>query len=298
MTTAVKIAVTGGAGQIAYALLFRAASGALLGPEQPISLSLLEIPPALPALDGVEMELRDCAMSPVADIVKTDNPETAFADADIVFLVGARPRGSGMERKDLLQANASIFSEQGKALNRAAKKTVKIIVVGNPANTNCLIARANAPDLPDSAFSAMTRLDHNRAVAQLASRAQVAVDQVRRVVVWGNHSATQYPDIHHASIAGRPALQVVGEEWYRNEMIPAVQQRGHQGARRVLGRLGRLGRAGPHVRMGLRILPRQLHQRGPRLRRGIRRGSRAGLLLSRPLPRRRQGEHCGGAGNE
>ena len=168
MTTPVKIAVSGSAGQIAYALLFRIASGALLGPKQPVSLSLLETPAGLPALDGVEMELRDCAFPPLAEVVKTDSPQAAFADADIVFLVGARPRGPGMERKDLLQANASIFSGQGKALNSAAKKSAKILVVGNPANTNCLIARANAPDLPDSAFAAMTRLDHNRAAEQLA----------------------------------------------------------------------------------------------------------------------------------
>ena len=226
MTAPVKIAVTGGAGQIAYALLFRAASGALLGPNQPVTLSLLEIPPALPALDGVEMELRDCAFPTLAGVVKTDNPETAFADADLVFLVGARPRGPGMERKDLLQANAAIFSEQGKALNAAAKKSAKILVVGNPANTNCLIARANAPDLPDAAFSAMTRLDHNRAAAQLAQKSGADISQIRRVIIWGNHSATQYPDLHHAAVGGQPALQVVGEEWFKAEMIPAVQQRG------------------------------------------------------------------------
>ena len=226
MTSPVKIAVSGGAGQIAYALLFRAASGALLGPGRPVSLAMLEIPQALPALDGLEMELRDCAFPELADIAKTDNPETAFADADIVFLVGARPRGPGMERKDLLQANAAIFSAQGKALNAAAKKSAKILVVGNPANTNCLIARANAPDLPDSAFAAMTRLDHNRAAWQVAQKAAQPVDQVKRVIIWGNHSATQYPDIHHAAVAGQPAMQAVGEEWFKSEMIPAVQQRG------------------------------------------------------------------------
>ena len=232
MTTPVKIAVSGGAGQIAYALLFRIASGALLGAKQSVSLSLLETPQALPALDGVEMELRDCAfptlptLPALAAVSKTDNPETAFADADIVFLVGAKPRGPGMERKDLLQANADIFSKQGKALNSAAKPSAKILVVGNPANTNCLIARANAPALPDSAFAAMTRLDHNRAAHQLAQKSENDIAQVRRVVIWGNHSATQYPDIHHATIAGKPALRAVGEEWYKSEMIPAVQQRG------------------------------------------------------------------------
>ena len=226
MMTSVKIAVSGSAGQIAYALLFRIASGALLGPKQPVSLSLLETPAGLPALDGVEMELRDCAFPPLAEVVKTDSPQAAFADADIVFLVGARPRGPGMERKDLLEANASIFSGQGKALNNAAKKSAKILVVGNPANTNCLIARANAPDLPDSAFAAMTRLDHNRAAEQLAQKSGQPVAQVKRVAIWGNHSATQYPDIHHATIAGKPALKTVGEEWFKSEMIPAVQQRG------------------------------------------------------------------------
>ena len=226
MTTPVKIAVSGGAGQIAYALLFRIASGALLGAKQSVSLSLLETPQALPALDGVEMELRDCAFAPLAAVSKTDSPEAAFAGADIVFLVGAKPRGPGMERKDLLQANADIFSKQGKALNSAAKPSAKILVVGNPANTNCLIARANAPALPDSAFAAMTRLDHNRAAHQLAQKSEHDISQVRRVIIWGNHSATQYPDIHHATIAGTPALQAVGEEWYKSEMIPAVQQRG------------------------------------------------------------------------
>ena len=222
----VKIAVTGGAGQIAYALVFRLASGALLGAGRPVSLALLEIPAAVPALSGVEMELRDCAFAPLVDIVKTSDPEAAFGDADFAFLVGARPRTADMERKDLMEANAGIFSVQGKALNAAAKRSVKVVVVGNPANTNCLIARANAPDLPDSAFSAMTRLDHNRAVAQLSAKADAAVAETRRVVVWGNHSATQYPDIHHATVRGKPALDVVDDSWYKSEMIPAVQQRG------------------------------------------------------------------------
>ena len=226
MTTPVKIAVSGSAGQIAYALLFRIASGALLGPDKPVSLALLEIPPALPALDGVEMELRDCAFPALHRVDKTAKPEDAFANADIVFLVGAKPRTANMERKDLLQANAAIFSEQGKALDNNAKKSAKILVVGNPANTNCLIARANAPNLPDNAFAAMTRLDHNRAVEQLARKSNRPVAQVKRAAIWGNHSATQYPDIHHAQIDGQPAMQIVGEEWFKNEMMPAVQQRG------------------------------------------------------------------------
>ncbi|MCH9757952.1 MAG: malate dehydrogenase [Proteobacteria bacterium] len=221
----INIAVTGAAGQIGYALLFRLASGALAA-NQPVSLRLLEVTPALPALDGVEMELRDCAFPLLREIIKTDDAETAFADADVVFLVGARPRGPGMERKDLLEANAAIFSAQGKALNAAAKKTVKIIAVGNPANTNCLIARANAPDLPDSAFSAMTRLDHNRAIAALADKTNNPLSAIRQVMIWGNHSATQYPDLHHASVAGAAALSLVDEAWYQNTYIPEVQQRG------------------------------------------------------------------------
>lgn len=220
----INVAVTGAGGQIGYALLFRIASGALGG--QPVSLRLLEIPQGLPALDGVEMELRDCAFPLLGDIVKTDDANTAFADADAVFLVGARPRGPGMERKDLLEANAAIFSAQGKALNAAAKKSAKIIVVGNPANTNCLIARANAPDLPDSAFSAMTRLDHNRAVAALAEKTGEPLSAIRQVMIWGNHSATQYPDLHHARVNGEAALSLVDEDWYVNTYIPQVQQRG------------------------------------------------------------------------
>ena len=226
MSKPLKIAVTGAAGQIGYALLFRIAAGGLLGARQPVSLHLLEIEAALPALAGVEMELRDCAFESLADIVKTADAEVAFSDADIVFLVGARPRGPGMERKDLLEANAAIFSVQGKALNQAAKKSVKVLAVGNPANTNCLIARSNAPDLPDTAFSAMTRLDQNRARAQLAEKSGYPVAAVSRAVIWGNHSATQYPDIHHALIDGKAALSVVDEKWYKEEMIPAVQQRG------------------------------------------------------------------------
>ena len=222
---AINVAVTGGAGQIGYALLFRIASGAL-ATGKPVSLRLLEVPPALPALDGVEMELRDCAFPLLGDIVKTDDATVAFADADVVFLVGAKPRSAGMERKDLLEANAAIFSTQGKALNAAAKKTVKVIVVGNPANTNCPIARANAPDLPDAAFSAMTRLDHNRALAALAEKTDKPLSALRQVMIWGNHSATQYPDLHHASVNGEAALPLVGTEWYESSFIPRVQQRG------------------------------------------------------------------------
>ena len=225
MSSPLKVAVTGAAGQIGYALLFRIACGGLAG-ERTVRLSLLERTEALSALDGVEMELRDCAFPQLGEINRTDRAEEAFADADVIFLVGAQPRGPGMERKDLLEANGEIFSRQGRAINAAAKRTVKVVVVGNPANTNCLIARANAPDLPDAAFSAMTRLDHNRAVAQLAEQAGVTVKEVRRVIVWGNHSSTQYPDLHHATVAGRPALEQVDFDWYEKMMIPAVQQRG------------------------------------------------------------------------
>ena len=222
----IKVAVTGAAGQIGYALLFRLAAGGLAGERHSLSLSLLEQTAALSALDGVEMELRDCAFPALGAVEKTDDAERAFADADIVFMVGARPRGPGMERKDLLEANAAIFSAQGKALNAAAKRNVKVVVVGNPANTNCLIARANAPDLPDAAFSAMTRLDHNRARAQLAEKTGAPLAAIKRVIIWGNHSSTQYPDIHHATINGDAATAKVNMSWYGDEMIPAVQQRG------------------------------------------------------------------------
>ena len=221
-----KIAVSGAAGQIGYALLFRIASGQLLGEKQPVTLSLLEIPQGLPALDGVEMELKDCAFPPLAGISKSADAQEAFGDADVIFLVGARPRGPGMERKDLLAANAEIFSAQGKAINAAAKKTVRVLVVGNPANTNCLIAQQNAPDIPPSAFTAMMRLDHNRAMSQLADKTNAAVSDIKKMIVWGNHSATQYPDISHTTINGEPALNKVDEAWYKELMIPAVQQRG------------------------------------------------------------------------
>lgn len=222
----IKIAVSGAAGQIGYALLFRAASGQLFGPNMPVFLSLLETPAASPLLDGVEMELADCAFPALAGIGKSADAETAFGDADVIFLVGAQPRKAGMERKDLLAANAKIFSAQGKAINAAAHKMTNVLVVGNPANTNCLIAQQNAPNIPPRRFSAMTRLDHNRAAAQLAQKTGAAVADVKKVAIWGNHSATQYPDIHHSTINGESALEQVGEQWYREEMIPSVQQRG------------------------------------------------------------------------
>jgi malate dehydrogenase len=221
-----RVAITGAAGQIGYQLAFRIASGQLLGKDQPISLALLEIPQALSALEGVAMELDDCAFEQLEGVVATDRSEVAFRDADFALLVGARPRGPGMERKDLLLANAQIFSAQGKALNAVASRNVKVLVVGNPANTNALIARENAKDLDPRNFTAMTRLDHNRAKAQLAAKTGTSVDAVTGVIVWGNHSATQFPDLAHAKVAKKPALSVVSREWYEREFIPKVQQRG------------------------------------------------------------------------
>ncbi|MGH8401651.1 MAG: malate dehydrogenase [Gammaproteobacteria bacterium] len=226
MKKPVRIAVTGAAGQIGYQLIFRIAAGDMLGPNQPVILQLLEVTPALGALNGVVMELNDCAFPLVKDIVATDNAETAFKDADFAILVGARPRGPGMERKDLLLENAKIFSAQGKALNKTAKKNIKVLVVGNPANTNALITAANAPRLNKKNITAMMRLDHNRALSQLAARTGAHVNDVKRMVIWGNHSSTQYPDIHQATVKGKPAMKLVTGEWITNEFIPTVQQRG------------------------------------------------------------------------
>jgi malate dehydrogenase len=226
MTAPVKIAITGAAGQIGYQLAFRIASGQMLGPDTPVILQLLEIPPALGALKGVEMELLDCAFPTLAGVVATDQPDTAFADANYALLVGARPRGPGMERKDLLLENAKIFSVQGKSLNERAHRKVKVLVVGNPANTNALIALSNAPDLDHARFTAMTRLDHNRAIAQLAAKTGAAVPSIRQMTIWGNHSATQYPDIAHSLVDGRPAPSLVDDAWVREDFIPTVQQRG------------------------------------------------------------------------
>ncbi|MCF6202553.1 MAG: malate dehydrogenase [Methylococcaceae bacterium] len=226
MKTPIDITVTGAAGQISYSLLFRLAAGDLLGPDQPIILHLLEITPALEALNGVVMELNDCAYPLLHKIIVTDDPEKAFENVDYAFLVGARPRGPGMERKDLLLCNAEIFSVQGKALNKVAHKNVKVLVTGNPANTNALIAMKNAPNLDPACFSAMTRLDHNRSITQLAEKAQAISSDVKKIIVWGNHSSTQYPDLHHAKVMGNDALPIVGEEWFQNEFIPTVQQRG------------------------------------------------------------------------
>ncbi len=226
-TAPVRIAVTGAAGQIGYSLLFRIASGAVLGPDRPVSLHLLEITPALGALDGVAMELEDCAFPLLHSIVKTDDPDVAFGNVDLAFLVGSMPRKDGMERSDLLAANGAIFTTQGRALSRSASRDVKVLVVGNPANTNALIAMNNAPDLDPRQFTAMTRLDHNRAMAQLAAKTGTTVNDVKKMTIWGNHSATQYPDLFHAEVNGRNAAEVVGDQaWLEGEFIPTVQQRG------------------------------------------------------------------------
>ena len=226
MKAPVRVAVTGAAGQIGYALLFRIAAGDMLGADQPVILQLLEITPALPALQGVVMELNDCAFPTLAGVVATDDPNVAFKDADYALLVGARPRGPGMERKDLLEANGAIFAPQGKALNAHASRDVRVLVVGNPANTNALIAQQNAPGLDPRCFTAMVRLDHNRALSQLAEQTGSHVADIRRMTIWGNHSSTQYPDIHHANVNGKAATALVADAWYRDSFIPTVQQRG------------------------------------------------------------------------
>lgn len=222
----VRVAITGAAGQIGYQLAFRIASGQMLGIDQPVILQLLEIPPALDALKGVAMELNDCAFPTLTSVVATDQPDVAFKDTDYALLVGAKPRGPGMERADLLIGNAQIFSGQGKALNNHASKDIKILVVGNPANTNALIAQQNAPDLNPANFTAMTRLDHNRAMAQLANNTGKHTTDIKGMIIWGNHSATQYPDITHCTVAGQAAKDAANGDWLNNEFIPVVQQRG------------------------------------------------------------------------
>mgnify|MGYP000075877988 FL=1 len=226
MKAPVRVAVTGAAGQIGYALLFRIAAGDMLGPDQPVILHLLEITPALPALNGVVMELNDCAFPTLHGVVATDDVNVAFKDVDYALLVGARPRGPGMERKDLLEANGAIFGPQGRAINDHAKRDVRVLVVGNPANTNALIAQQNAPDLDPGRFTAMVRLDHNRAISQLAEKTGALNTDIAKVTIWGNHSSTQYPDIHQTTVKGKPALSLVDQAWYADTFIPLVQQRG------------------------------------------------------------------------
>ncbi len=227
MKSPMRVAVTGAAGQIGYSLLFRIASGAMLGDDQPVILQLLEITPALGALSGVAMELDDCAFPLLSGIVQTDDPTVAFGDADVALLVGAMPRKDGMERGDLLSANGGIFKPQGQALSSSASNDVKVLVVGNPANTNALIAMNNAPDLDPRRFTAMTRLDHNRAIAQLAAKTQTTVNDISKMTIWGNHSSTQFPDLFHAEVNGANAAETVGDQdWYENSYIPTVAQRG------------------------------------------------------------------------
>ncbi len=226
MKAPVRVTVTGAAGQIGYSLLFRIASGDMLGSDQPVILQLLDITPAMEALEGVRMELDDCAFPLLAGVVCTDDPDVGFKDTDYALLVGARPRGPGMERKDLLEANAQIFSVQGKAINDHASRDVRVLVVGNPANTNALITQRNAPDIDPRNFTAMMRLDHNRAMTQLAQKTGTSINDISRMTVWGNHSATQYPDLFNALVAGKPAIEQVEQDWYENTFIPTVQQRG------------------------------------------------------------------------
>ncbi len=226
MKAPVRVAITGAAGQISYSLLFRIAAGQMLGEDQPVILQMLEITPALNALKGVAMELDDCAFPLLAGMVQTDDAMVAFKDADYALLVGARPRGPGMERKDLLEANAAIFSAQGKAINEVASRDIKVLVVGNPANTNALITQRNAPDIDPRNFTAMTRLDHNRSLTQLGQKTNTSINDISKVLIWGNHSATQYPDIHHAIVDGKPAMGLIDQEWYENDFIPTVQKRG------------------------------------------------------------------------
>jgi malate dehydrogenase len=226
MKKPMRVAVTGGAGQIAYSLLFRVASGEMLGADQPVYLQLLEITPALNALKGVVMELNDCAYPLLQGVTVTDDPNVAFKDANVAMLVGAKPRGKGMERGDLLAENGKIFGPQGRALNEHASRDVRVLVIGNPANTNCLIAMKSAPDLDPRQFTAMMRLDHNRAISQVAEKTGAAVTDIRKVTIWGNHSATQYPDLNHATVAGTPAMEQLDQGWVRDEFIPRVQKRG------------------------------------------------------------------------
>jgi len=226
MKKPVIVTITGAAGNIGYALAFRVASGQMLGADQPVNLNLLEIPAASAAVQGVAMELHDCAFPTLNNVTATSDATIAFKDCEFAMLVGARPRGPGMERKDLLLENAKIFSAQGKALDAVASRSVRVLVVGNPANTNCLIAQRNAPSLVPKCFTAMTRLDHNRGLAQLTEKTGGALADVKKVIIWGNHSATQYPDLHHATVRGKPALSLVEESWFKDSFIPTVQQRG------------------------------------------------------------------------
>ena len=265
MKAPMHVAVTGAAGQIGYALLFRIAAGDLLGKDQPVVLRLLEVTPALKALKGVEMELLDGAFPLLRGIVATDDASVAFSGVDVAMLVGARPRGPGMERKDLLEANAAIFSAQGRALNDHAKRSVKVLVVGNPANTNALIAMRNAPDLGPANFSAMTRLDHNRAISQLAVKTGADTIDVKRMIIWGNHSNTQVPDVAHATVARSPGARPRRARLGRIDLRPdraEARRRGHRGARCVERRVGGRGGDRPRARLGARHARGRLGEHG------------------------------------
>ena len=297
--TPVRVAITGAAGQIGYQLAFRIASGQLFGPDQPIVLQLLEITPALNALNGVAMELDDCAFETLHGVVVTDKAEVAFKDINYGLLVGARPRGPGMERKDLLLANAQIFSAQGKALDAVADRRVKILVVGNPANTNALIARENAKGLDPRNFTAMTRLDHNRAKAQLAGKTGTHVSDIRGAIIWGNHSATQFPDLAHATVSGAPALSKVSQSWYREEFIPTVQQRGAAiiKARGASSAASAASAAIDHVHdWALGTARRRLGEHGRRVGRQLRHRRRHRVLVSGALRARRVSNRAGALG--
>ena len=296
MKAPVNVAITGAAGQIGYALAFRVASGAMLGSETPVNLHLLEISAALAALAGVVMELNDCAFPTLNKVVASDDARVAFRDCQVALLVGARPRGPGMERKDLLLANAQIFSAQGKALNESARRDVKVLVVGNPANTNALIARANARDLNPRNFTAMTRLDHNRALSQLAEKTGAHVTDIRRMTIWGNHSATQYPDLSHAEVHGKSAKSLVDARMDRAVLHPhraAARRRGHQGARLLLGRLGRLGRDRSRAHLVSRHAGQRLGEHGGAVRWQLRHPGRGHLFLPGHGAQRRLPDRAG-----
>ncbi len=292
MKNPIRVAVTGAAGNIGYALLFRIANGDLFGADQPVILQMLEITPAMNALNGVAMELNDCAFPLLADMVLTDDPNVAFKDANWALLVGARPRSKGMERGDLLGANGAIFSVQGKALNDNAAADVRVLVVGNPANTNALIAMHNAPDIPADRFTAMTRLDHNRAISQLAAKAGVPLTAVTHVSIWGNHSATQYPDAYHALINGKPATDVIDDDaWIKETFIPVVQKRGAAiiEARGQSSAASAANAAINHVQTWYqRHRRRRLDQHEHPQHRGLRQRRRRHLQLSRHRQKRRR----------
>ena len=291
MPAPVRVAITGAAGQIGYSLLFRVASGEMLGPNQPVILQLLEITPALDALRGVAMELEDCAFPLLEDVVQTDDPNTAFGDANYALLVGSVPRKAGMERSDLLTINGKIFTGQGKALSESAAADIKILVVGNPANTNCLIAMNNSPKIDPSRFTAMTRLDHNRAVGQLAAKLGVHVTDIKKMTIWGNHSATQYPDLFHCEVSGKNAAELVNDQaWLENDFIPTVQKRGAA----IIEARGPVERGvggercrRPHAHVGARHWRRRLGEHGGAVRRLLRRRRRSHLVVPGHVHQRR-----------